>query len=97
MSLNQLSLILRDPYYLDMVTYKGQVFDGRHEALVTADVFERVQEIYAERSRPVQRHRIHRHFLRGLMCCGRCDAAGREHRMLYTDVKGKAKGTGACP
>ncbi|WP_224763732.1 recombinase family protein [Salinibacterium sp. ZJ70] len=89
-SLNQLSLILRDPYYLGMVTYKGEVFDGRHEALISAETFERVQEIYAERSRPVTRDRVHRHFLRGLMCCDRCHQSGRHHRMIYIEAKNRA-------
>ena len=90
LSLNQLSLLLRDPYYLGMVTYKGQVFDGRHEALVTAETFERVQEVLAVRRRPVQRDQVHTHFLRGLMCCDRCDHAGREHRMIYTEAKNRS-------
>lgn len=82
LSLNQLSLVLRDPYYLGMVTYKGQVFDGRHEALVSAETFERVQEVLAVRKRPTQRDQVHAHFLRGLMCCDRCHEAGRERRMI---------------
>ena len=86
LSLNQLSLLLRDPYYLGMVTYKGQVFDGRHEALVTGETFERVQEVLAARKRPTQRDQVHAHFLRGLMCCDRCREAGREHRMIYTET-----------
>jgi len=68
-----------------MVTYKGQVFDGRHEALVTAETFERVQEVLAARKRPTQRDQVHAHFLRGLMCCDRCREAGREHRIIYTE------------
>lgn len=93
LSLNQLSLILRDPYYVGMVTYKGQIFDGRHEALVSAETFERVQEVLAARRRPVQRDQVHAHFLRGLMCCDRCNAAGREHRMIYTEAN---NGNGQC-
>jgi hypothetical protein len=57
---------------------------------VTPEVFERVQEIYAERSRPTQRDRVHRHFLRGLMCCDRCDKAGRLYRMIYTEAKNRS-------
>lgn len=90
LSLNQLSLVLRDPYYLGMVTYKGQVFDGRHEALVSAETFERVQEVLASRRRAVQRDQIHAHFLRGLMCCDRCREAGREHRMIYTEARNRS-------
>jgi site-specific DNA recombinase len=87
---NQLSNLLRDPYYLGMVTYKGQVFDGRHPAIVDSDVFERVQEVLAERSRPIVRDRVHKHFLRGMMCCDRCNRDGRIHRMIYTEAKNRS-------
>ncbi len=58
--------------------------------LVTAGTFERVQEVLAVRRRPVQRDQVHTHFLRGLMCCDRCDAAGREHRMIYTEAENRS-------
>lgn len=89
-SLNQLSLLLRDPYYLGMVTHKGQIYEGRHEAIVDPELFQRVQEVYAQRSRPTQRDRVHAHFLRGMMSCGRCERAGRSHRMIYTEARNGA-------
>lgn len=83
-SRSQLGVILRDPYYLGMVTFKGQVFPGRHEALVSPELFERVQRVIDSRMRRSQRDVVHSHFLRGLMHCGRCHKAGRTSQLVYS-------------
>lgn len=84
LSRQQLANILRDPYYLGMVRYKGEVYPGRHEALVAADVFERVQQVLDARMQRTQRDIVHNHFLRGMMHCGRCRAAGRTRQLIYS-------------
>lgn len=85
-SRSQLSLILRDPYYLGMVTFKGQLYPGRHQPIVDTELFERVQRIIDNRMHPAQRDITHNHFLRGLMHCGHCRDAGRSHRLIYTEA-----------
>ncbi|MGN6483093.1 MAG: recombinase family protein [Thermomicrobiales bacterium] len=84
LSRSQLGVILRDPYYLGMVTYKGQVYPGRHEALVTPEVFERVQQVLDARMQRTQRDITHNHVLRGMLHCGRCHAKGRTRQLVYT-------------
>lgn len=86
LSRSQLGVILRDPYYLGMVTYKGQVYPGRHEALVSAEVFERVQRVLDVRMQRNQRDIVHNHFLRGMLRCGRCHAQGRDRQLVYTQA-----------
>lgn len=83
-SRGQIGLILRDPYYLGMITYKGQVFPGRHEALVTSELFDRVQRVLDARKQRNQRDIVHNHFLRGLMRCGRCEKQGRSRQLIYS-------------
>lgn len=83
-SRNQLGLLLRDPYYLGMVTYKCQVYPGKHAALVTPEVFERVQRVLETRMQRNQRDIVHDHFLRGMLRCGRCNARGRDRQLVYT-------------
>lgn len=85
-SRSQIGLILRDPYYLGMVTYKGEVYPGKHEALVTPEVFERVQQVLNARMQRNQRDIIHTHVLRGLLQCQRCHAAGRDRFLVYSRV-----------
>ncbi|RRD50510.1 recombinase family protein [Arachnia propionica] len=84
LSRSQLALILRDPYYIGKVTFKGEVFPGRHVPLVSAELFERVQQVLDVRRRRTHRDQRHCHFLRGLMQCGRCRSAGRESQLVYS-------------
>lgn len=82
-SRSQIARMLRDPYYLGMVTYKGQVFPGKHEALVKPEVFERVQHVLDVRMQRNQRDIVYNHFLRGMLHCGRCHAEGRDHQLIF--------------
>ena len=56
---NLLALASRvaDPYYIGFVTYKGELIQGRHEALITQDLFARVQAILDQRGGNGQRKR----------------------------------------
>ncbi len=83
--------ILRDPYYAGFVKYKGDLYPGRHEALVSQELFDRVQDILNARSAPGQRDRIHQHYLKGILFCSRCRQNGRTTRLIYTEVTGKTK------
>ncbi|WP_399540567.1 recombinase family protein [uncultured Microbacterium sp.] len=87
LSRSQLSLILRDPYYLGMVTFKESVYPGRHPAIISPELFERVQQVMNARLKRGQRDRVHSHFLRGLMMCGQCHEAGREHRLIFAQAR----------
>jgi site-specific DNA recombinase len=82
MSINKLSLMLRDRYYLGYVVYDGQEYEGRHEALITPDLFDRVQVILESRTAAQERRRIHHHYLKGSLFCGRCHRAGRRGRLI---------------
>ncbi len=73
----RLRMILRDRYYVGYVTYDGIEYEGRHEALVTEQVFEQVQCILDAHSGCGTREHTHNHYLKGLLWCARC-----KHRML---------------
>lgn len=87
-SLAQLHRILRDPYYRGVVTYMGEEYPGKHEAIVDTDLFDKVQEIMNGRSRNGQRERRHHHYLKGLLWCGRCAEHGRTSRVIFTKARG---------
>ena len=91
-SLNKLSLMLRDRYYLGFVTHKGEEYDGRHEAIIDDDTFGRVQSILDSRTVASERRRVHHHFLKGSVFCGRCHDAGLTSRMIIQHVV-NARGT----
>jgi site-specific DNA recombinase len=88
-SLSKLHRMLRDPYYTGVITYKGETFVGRHPAIVSQELFDRVQEVMDARSQRGQRDRVLYHYLKGIMFCARCRAAGRTSRMIYTEAQGR--------
>ncbi|WP_433020506.1 recombinase family protein [Kribbella sp. CA-294648] len=86
---NQLRAILADPYYIGLVTYEGQQYPGRHEAIIDAATFQKVQDILAVRARRGSRNRVTTHYLRGQLFCERCYQSGRpETRLIFTESKG---------
>jgi site-specific DNA recombinase len=72
LSLSRLYVVLSDRYYLGVVTHHGEEYPGRHEPLVTPDVFERVQRVLALRGGGGTRARRHEHYLKGALWCRRC-------------------------
>jgi site-specific DNA recombinase len=88
--IENLRLMLRDPYYTGAMVYKGQIVpNGRHQAIVNQDLWDRVQSVLDLRSRRGQRDRVLKHYLKGMVFCGRCKAAGRTSRMIFTQARGR--------
>jgi site-specific DNA recombinase len=75
--------MLRDRYYLGYVQYEGIEYPGRHEALITPELFERVQKVLDSHSGAGTRTRCHNHYLKGALWCARC-----EHRFVVTRARG---------
>ncbi len=88
LSVSQLSVILHDPYYTGVMPFKGDLYPGRHQPLISKELFLRVQGVLAERAKRGQRDRVHHHYLKGLLFCERCKTEGRTSRLIYTEVNG---------
>ncbi|HMR50068.1 MAG TPA: hypothetical protein PKE40_12335 [Arachnia sp.] len=73
-----------------MVTYKGEVFPGRHEALVTPELFERVRRVMDVRVQRNQRDIVHNHFLRAMLHCDRCGQQGRIRQLIFSQPVNRA-------
>ncbi len=85
---SQIAQILHDPYYTGVIRYKGRLFPGRHDPLISKELFLKVQDVLAERAQRGQRDVVHHHYLKGLMRCERCRAKGVDSRMIYIEAKG---------
>ncbi|WP_280254886.1 recombinase family protein [Nocardia wallacei] len=81
--------MLGDPYYVGFVVYKGDIYPGRHEPIITPELFERVQEVMKARSGRGQRDRVHHHYLKGFLFCDRCHQSGRTSRLIFAEVTGR--------
>ena len=82
-SLSQLYNMLADRYYIGFVSYQGEEYPGRHQPLITPELFERVQRVLALRGGGGTRQRQHHHWLKGLIWCGRCGK-----RLIVTPGRG---------
>ncbi|GAB3566132.1 hypothetical protein GCM10027445_12430 [Amycolatopsis endophytica] len=79
---NKISQMLRDRYYLGYVEYDGEEIQGRREPLIDEDLFDTVQEILESRTTAQERRRVHHHYLKGSLFCGRCQRDGTKRRMI---------------
>jgi site-specific DNA recombinase len=72
LSLNQFYDILTDRYYLGKIEYGDEEYQGRHKPLVEPELFDRVQRVLALHGGGGTRQRVHNHYLKGALWCGRC-------------------------
>ncbi len=94
--------ILANPYYTGKVHYRGNYYQGRHEPLISEELFDRVRAVLDAHKRSGERDRKHAHYLKGSIFCGEC---GR--RLTYSRSRGRgglyeyfvctANKGGACP
>jgi site-specific DNA recombinase len=63
--------ILTSPYYKGIVVYNGVEYEGKHQPLVDAETWERVQEVLSSKRQGLKQ-RQHHHYLKGTIWCGHC-------------------------
>ena len=73
---SKLQTMLHDSYYCGIVTYHGELYKGRHEPLISEELFERVQAVFDTRATAGERLRKHPHYLKGSIWCGHCHHDG---------------------
>ncbi|MGH3566350.1 MAG: recombinase family protein [Pseudonocardia sp.] len=71
-SLQTMWKMLRDRYYCGYVTYKSIEYHGRHEPLISEELFDRCQKVLDTHSGTGIRQRSHPHYLKGTLWCNRC-------------------------
>ena len=70
--LSKLAKLLTNPYYIGIVSYRGELYPGKHPPLIPAAVFDKVQAVLAAHRLSGDRRQKHHHFLKGTVLCGRC-------------------------
>ncbi len=81
----RLAITLANPFYIGIMRWQGVDHPGKHEALITSDLFDHVQEVLALKGHQ-GRQRRNDHPLRGLLRCGECGS-----RLCFTVAKGRFK------
>lgn len=84
----KISYLLRNPLYKGKVVHKGKIYDGQHEAIISEDIWDKVQAIKLRNREDLSKPSkvIHNSLLKGLIECGRCHAS-----MISTRTKKKNK------
>ncbi len=85
---SRLAGILRDPYYTGVNRYKGKLYAGRHEPLISKEVFLKAQTLLDQRSQRGDKDVTHFHYFKGIIYCARCEKNGRRSRLLYSQAAG---------
>jgi site-specific DNA recombinase len=57
---------------MGIVRYRGVLYPGKHELLLSPETWQKVQELLAARNFAGEKQREHRHYLKGSVYCGSC-------------------------
>ncbi len=71
-SRSRIHKMLRNPYYIGLLTYDGAQYPGRHDALISTATFNAVQEVLDQRSKGKEKPVARTHYLKGMLACGQC-------------------------
>ena len=64
--------MLRNPYYIGIVEYRGVRYPGKHEPLIDRQTFDEVQRLLEAQNFAGEKRRVHHHYLKGSIWCGCC-------------------------
>ncbi len=102
-----LQKLLTNVVYLGKMTYKGEVYEGEHEAIVDEDLFARVQGLLRRNRNSGGMHSRNKHgaLLKGLVRCKACGCAmshhfatrGNKRYRYYVCIRAQKNGWNACP
>ena len=81
---SRVNAMLANRYYCGFVTFRGEEYEGRHEPLISVELFTKVQQVMRSHDTAGVRTRSHNHHLKGLLFCEACGG-----RLCLTNAKGK--------
>ena len=71
LSVSNYQYMLKNKIYYGMIEYNGELYDGKHEPIITKKLFDSVQEVMKRKSKPKGR-RLKYYVYRGFFRCGEC-------------------------
>jgi site-specific DNA recombinase len=84
LTVSHLHKLLRHPYYMGLVRYRGVLYPGRHEPLTTPETWHEVQRLLTAKNFAGEKDREHPHYLKGSIYCGQCGS-----RLIVCHAKGR--------
>jgi len=99
--------LLTNVVYLGKVTYKGEVHEGEHDAIIDEDLFARVQGLLRRNRNSGGKHSRNKYgaLLKGLVRCKACGCAmshhfatrGNKRYRYYVCIRAQKNGWSECP
>jgi site-specific DNA recombinase len=77
--------MLRNPYYIGVIEYRGVRSQGKHEPLIAQPIFDEVQRRLESQNLAGEKRRVHHHYLKGSIWCGCC-----ESRLIVCNAKSRS-------
>ncbi len=74
LSVSNIQSILSNSFYYGVFKYNGELYDGKHEPMISKKLFEACQKVMADRSRPKKPSQKEYPF-RNMLVCGECGCA----------------------
>lgn len=75
LSVSQYQFILQNPFYHGVMKLSGQLYEGKHQPIISKKLFDKVQKIIEHRSTWKNRKKLKHFVYRGLLRCGECGYA----------------------
>ena len=95
-STSNIPIILQNIFYIGLMKYRGEIFEGKHTPLISKKLFDRVQETLKQRGR-VQEIKKHCFSFSGLMKCASCGASITAEIQKGHNYYRCTKKKGPCP
>ncbi len=73
-AIGNIQKILQNIFYIGLMKYRGEIFEGQHEPLISKKLFDKCQEVMSKRGK-VQEVRKHNFAFLGLLKCAYCGAS----------------------
>ena len=73
-AISNVQKILTNPFYIGLMRWKGEIFEGQHEPLISKKLFDKCQEVMAKRGK-AKEVRKHNFAFLGLLKCVSCGAS----------------------
>ncbi|MFZ6035521.1 MAG: recombinase family protein [Patescibacteria group bacterium] len=100
---DRISFILSNPFYIGLFSYAGELYKGKHQPVISKKIFDKVQEVLQQKSRPHHKTKNEPQPYCGLLRCGTCNFMitgesktkhqknGNEHHYVYYRCTKKSK------
>ncbi|MBI5077469.1 recombinase family protein [Candidatus Falkowbacteria bacterium] len=67
---NRIGRVLDNPFYVGLIRFRGELFPGKHEPIITAALWEKVQRLRSKTMHAIRT--VHDHRFKQLLSCGYC-------------------------